>query len=99
MVSGKRIRLKQDGYNLDIGYITPRIMAMSYPAERFIQKMYRNDINTVASYLREKHNDNFWIFNLSGIEYDVKPFNGRVTVYQWLDHHSPTLILLATICQ
>ena len=98
VVSGKRIRLKEDGYDLDISYITPRILAMSYPAERFVQKIYRNDINTVAQYMNEKHSTKYWIFNLSGIEYDAKPFGGRASVYQWLDHHSPTLLLLLQIC-
>ena len=99
VVSGKRIRLQEHGYNLDISYITPRILAMSYPAERFVQKLYRNDINTVASYMNDKHENNYWVFNLSGIEYDTKPFNGRVSIHQWLDHHSPTLLLLVQLCQ
>ena len=75
-VSGKRIRLKEGEYDLDISYITPRILAMSYPAEKFVQKVYRNDINEVGSFLKEKHNGKFWIYNLSGIEYDTKPFDG-----------------------
>ena len=35
-VSGKRIRLKEGQYNLDLSPITPRILAMSYPAENFL---------------------------------------------------------------
>lgn len=31
-ISGKKNRLKQHNYNLDLTYITPRIIAMSYPA-------------------------------------------------------------------
>jgi phosphatidylinositol-3,4,5-trisphosphate 3-phosphatase and dual-specificity protein phosphatase PTEN len=31
-VSGKRNRFKSDNYNLDITYITDRVLAMSFPA-------------------------------------------------------------------
>ena len=72
---------------------------MSYPAERLIQKIYRNDINTVSTYLKERHQDNYWVYNLSGIPYDHAPFNGKVSIWQWEDHHSPTLRLLAEACQ
>ena len=51
-VSGKRNRLKTDGYNLDITKITPRILAMSYPASNKMQKFYRNDIMEVSNYLK-----------------------------------------------
>ena len=35
-VAGKRVRLREDKYNLDLTYITPRIVAMSYPAEKLL---------------------------------------------------------------
>ena len=67
---------------------------MSYPAENFFQKTYRNDINDVSKFLKEKHGDKYFVYNLSGIGYDTTPFNDNVGVYQWKDHHSPTMVLL-----
>jgi len=45
-VSGNKNRMKEHNYNLDLTYICPRILAMSFPGEG-IEKAYRNDINEV----------------------------------------------------
>lgn len=47
IVSGKRKRLQERNYNLDITYVTPRVAGMSFPASGF-EKCYRNDINDVS---------------------------------------------------
>ena len=46
IVSGNRRRFQDDKYNLDITYITNRVIAMSFPASGF-EQMYRNNINEV----------------------------------------------------
>jgi phosphatidylinositol-3,4,5-trisphosphate 3-phosphatase and dual-specificity protein phosphatase PTEN len=46
IVSGKRNRFRDDTYNLDVTYITPRIIAMSFPASG-LEIMYRNNMNDV----------------------------------------------------
>lgn len=77
-VSGKRNRMEKDGYDLDLTEITPRILAMSFPAASKIQKMYRNDIKDVANYLKEQYGNNYYVYNMSGREYDTEPFDGQV---------------------
>ena len=64
-MSGPKNRYKEDGYNLDLSYITPRIIAMAYPAEGF-EKLYRNSIEAVAKLLNKKHGKNYQIINVSG---------------------------------
>jgi len=42
VVSGKRRRFADGNYDLDITYITPRVIAMSYPAVTVMETAYRN---------------------------------------------------------
>jgi phosphatidylinositol-3,4,5-trisphosphate 3-phosphatase/dual-specificity protein phosphatase PTEN len=46
IVSGKRRRLCNDKFDLDITFITPKVAGMSFPATG-MEKMYRNNINDV----------------------------------------------------
>lgn len=46
IVSGKRNRCIKDEFDLDITYITKRVLAMSFPASGF-ETMYRNNIGNV----------------------------------------------------
>ena len=95
VVSGERNRFQQDGYDLDLTYITPRIIAMSFPASGTVQKLYRNNIVDVSEFLKQRHGSNYKVYNMSGTPYDTTPFNDQVLTAQWEDHHSPTLLLLA----
>lgn len=48
IVSGKRNRLKERNYDLDITYVTKRVAGMSFPASGF-EQVYRNNINDVSA--------------------------------------------------
>lgn len=47
LVSGTRRRFTEDNVNLDLTYITPQIIAMSYPSSG-LEKFYRNNIVSVS---------------------------------------------------
>jgi hypothetical protein len=46
MVAGPKIRIVENGYDLDLTYVTDRVIAMAFPAEG-LEKLYRNSINDV----------------------------------------------------
>ena len=48
IVSGKRNRFEYKDFNLDITYITFKILAMSFPAHG-VESFYRNNISKVKS--------------------------------------------------
>ena len=54
LVSGNRSRFISDGYDLDLTYITPRLIAMAFPGEDLIgpfSSVIRNDLRRVSQYL------------------------------------------------
>jgi phosphatidylinositol-3,4,5-trisphosphate 3-phosphatase/dual-specificity protein phosphatase PTEN len=98
IVSGKKIRYIEDGFNLDLSYITPRIIAMSLPGEGF-HKVYRNSIDSVSRFLNTKHKDHYLVLNLSGLHYDYSKFSNNVKDFDWLDHFPPEIDILFKACE
>jgi phosphatidylinositol-3,4,5-trisphosphate 3-phosphatase/dual-specificity protein phosphatase PTEN len=60
LVSKQRRRMLVDGYDLDMSYITDRMLAMSFPAER-MRAMYRNPLWQVKSVLDMRHQGNYMV--------------------------------------
>ena len=65
LVSGNKMRIKDGDLDLDLTYITKRIIAMSFPASKAIQKIYRNSVYDVAEFLDSNHFQKYWVINLS----------------------------------
>lgn len=93
----KKRRFIEDGFNLDLSYITPRIIAMGYPASG-LGKLYRNSIDEVARFLEGRHGSYYKVFNLCEAPYDNSKFDNRVLHLPWPDHHAPPLGLLFQGC-
>ncbi|XP_075419714.1 phosphatidylinositol 3,4,5-trisphosphate 3-phosphatase TPTE2-like [Tenrec ecaudatus] len=91
MVSGNKRRYNKDGFDLDLTYVTDRIIAMSFPSSGK-QSFYRNPIKEVVRFLDTKHLDHYMIYNLcSERGYDPKHFHNRVRRIMIDDHNVPPL--------
>ncbi|KAM1009743.1 hypothetical protein ACFX13_046011 [Malus domestica] len=99
LVSKQRRRMLVAGYDLDMTYITDRILAMSFPSER-MRAMYRNPLWQVKSVLDMRHQDHYKIYNLCIEEsYDPSHFHGRVERFPFDDNHVPHLEMIKLFCE
>ena len=89
--SENKRRYREDGYDLDLTYITDRVIAMSFPSSGWLS-LYRNPIEEVAKFFKAKHRGHFKIYNLcSERDYEYQPFDYSVQRYMIDDHNVPTL--------
>lgn len=98
LVSKKKKRFEYGGYDLDLSYITDRIIAMGYPSER-IESLYRNKMSDVEHFLDELHGDAYKVYNLcSERKYSHDHFGGRIAEFPFNDHQAPDFNLVINFC-
>lgn len=91
MVSENKRRYRQDGFDLDLVYVTDRIIAMSYPSSGKMS-WYRNPIKEVERFFKTKHANHYRIYNMcSERTYDNSHFDGCIERYLIDDHNVPLL--------
>eukprot|EP01064_Diplonema_japonicum_P034232 TRINITY_DN7032_c0_g1_i1.p1 TRINITY_DN7032_c0_g1~~TRINITY_DN7032_c0_g1_i1.p1 ORF type:complete len:1506 (+),score=200.05 TRINITY_DN7032_c0_g1_i1:1247-5764(+) len=93
LVSQKKLRFKEGDFNLDLTYITDRIIAMGFPSSG-AEGCYRNHIDDVEKFFESRHKGHFRIYNLcTEREYDVEMrFGGNYRRWPFDDHNAPTPI-------
>lgn len=97
-VSQNKRRYQKDGFDLDLCYITKRVIAMSFPSSG-VRGMYRNPIQEVARFLDAKHEGSYLIFDLcSERNYDASIFHGRVERVFIDDHNVPSIRDMIDFC-
>uniref|UniRef100_A0A8C3Y0H8 Tensin 1 n=1 Tax=Catharus ustulatus TaxID=91951 RepID=A0A8C3Y0H8_CATUS len=83
---------------LDLVYITERIIAVSYPSAAEEQS-YSSNLREVAHMLKSKHGNNYVLFNLSERRRDISKLHPKVLDFGWPDMHTPALEKICSICK
>ena len=95
-VSKKKKRFVEDGFNLDLTYITDNIIAMGFPSEG-AEATYRNPMTEVQKFFKARHSGKYKIYNVcSERHYVASKFSDGVVVHDfvWDDHNPPPLSLI-----
>ena len=95
-LSASRVRTRRDGFDLDMSYITSRIIAMSFPGEG-LGSLFRNPIGEVSFFLQTFHRGRYIVVNLSEKKYDFTKFDNNVRMVDWLDHNAYPVLPLAEL--
>jgi len=97
-VSKKKRRYKRDGFDLDLTYITERIIAMGFPSSKS-EAYFRNPLPEVQKFFEFYHKDNYKLYNLCAERtYDPGKFHNRVEQFPFFDHNAPPIKLIQDCC-
>jgi protein-tyrosine phosphatase len=99
LVSKKKRRFVHDGFDLDLTYITDRVIAMGFPSQSF-EMVYRNSMDIVKLFFNKRHPERYKVYNLcSERTYDAAHFDGRVVRYGFDDHNPCPFGMITDFCR
>lgn len=107
VVSQNKRRFLEDGFDLDMTYITENIIAMGFPAGDlssgllgYVEGAYRNHMEEVVRFFEMRHKDKYKVYNLCSERlYDASLFEGKVASFPFDDHNCPPTRLMTAFCQ
>ncbi|XP_035161542.3 tensin-1 isoform X21 [Callithrix jacchus] len=91
-------RAMEDSCELDLVYVTERIIAVSFPSTAN-EENFRSNLREVAQMLKSKHGGNYLLFNLSERRPDITKLHTKVLEFGWPDLHTPALEKICSICK
>ncbi|KAA0167271.1 hypothetical protein FNF27_07354 [Cafeteria roenbergensis] len=100
-VSLKKRRFVRAGFDMDLSYITDRIIAMGFPS-RGCESCYRNSAASTHDFMEQRHPGRFRIWNLcseAGRSYSKDLFMGSVVEIGFLDHNAPRMEQVEEFCR
>jgi len=79
--------------DLDLVYVTPRLISMSVPASDFLTRLYRNPLPEVVRFFETFHAGHYLIVNACPeIRYAISAFRTGQVEFFYVPDHSPPLL-------
>jgi len=100
LVSTNKTRLMLDDFNLDMTYITNRIIACGFPAEG-TEAFYRNRRDDIVRFLQKNHGEMVKIYNLCAepaYQYSAKSVHCGISRFPFYDHNVSSLKNMFDFC-
>ena len=101
IVSKKKIRFQKKGFDLDLSYITEKVIAMGFPSSG-CESIYRNSLSDVKRFLYNEHGTYFKVYNLcmeANRIYNKNIFSGaKVALFPFQDHQACPVKLMLEFC-
>ena len=97
LVSKKKNRFCYDGFDLDLTYITKRIIAMGFPSTS-IEGLYRNPLEEVQRFFNTRHPLHYKVYNLCEEKTYSKDLFYKQGYFPFKDHEAPPLNLIRPFC-
>ena len=101
LVSKQKRRYQDENFDLDMSYITNRVIAMGFPSVG-CETVYRNSLTDVVRFFHTKHNDKVKIYNLCLEKdriYNKNLFSrSQVGLFPATDHNPCPIKLILEFC-
>lgn len=98
LVSKKKKRFQEDGFDLDLTYVTDQLIAMGFPSVG-AEAAYRNPLPEVQRFFEERHKGHYKIYNLcSERAYNISDCFPLVKRFPFDDHNPPMLEMIPQFC-
>ena len=98
LVSKKKNRFCYDGFDLDLTYITTKIIAMGLPSTS-LEGLYRNPMEEVQKFFNTRHPSHYKIYNLCEEKNYPQNTFYKQGYFPFKDHEAPPLNLMRPFCE
>ena len=98
LVSQDKSRFCYDGFDLDLTYITTRIIAMGFPSSS-LEGIYRNNMEDVKKFFSKRHPNHYKVYNLCDDKKYAPNCFYKQGYFPFRDHEAPPLNLIRPFCE
>uniref|UniRef100_A0A8C7T8L4 Tensin 3 n=1 Tax=Oncorhynchus mykiss TaxID=8022 RepID=A0A8C7T8L4_ONCMY len=88
----------EEGYRIDLDYITERIITVSFP-QACPDQTYLQNLRDITQMLKSKHGHNYMVINLSEKNDSLTQMNPKVLDTGWLDLLAPSMEQMYGVCK